>query len=212
MDPPRWAAVERWALPEAAPLRVALCAAVALLLAGCSVHEAGGLRQQPRPDAAQPGATGVRSPSDALAQTDLGDRPAAAEQHALTIFLGSQTFAYHEDGRLIASGPVSTGTTQHPTPTGEFRVLSKDADKRSGSYTNYFDQPTPMPYALQFHGPYFVHEGWLPGYADSHGCVRLHHDDARLVFERMRLGDPILVTETAQAGRVTGYRAPFPLF
>lgn len=126
----------------------------------------------------------------------------------MTIFLGSQTFEYREDDRLVASGAVSTGTAQHPTPKGDFRVLSKDADKRSGSYTNYFGQPTPMPYALQFHGPYFVHEGWLPGYADSHGCVRLHHEDARFLFDRLRVGDRIQVTGASGAGAWS----LFPLF
>ena len=48
---------------------------------------------------------------------------------------------------------------------GKFQVLSKDKDKRSSKYTNYYDDNTPMPYSLQFHGPYFIHEGWLPGYA-----------------------------------------------
>jgi lipoprotein-anchoring transpeptidase ErfK/SrfK len=74
-------------------------------------------------------------------------------------------------------------------------VLSKDADKRSGSYTNYFEQPTPMPYALQFYGPYYVHEGWIAGRPESHGCVRLHYEDAKFVFERIRVGDKVAVVD-----------------
>ena len=93
----------------------------------------------------------------------------------------------------MASGRVSTGTPEHPTPTGDFRVLSKDINKRSGKYTNYFDENTPMPYSLQFTGPYFVHEGWVPGHPDSHGCVRLHYEDAKFLFSRMKVGDRILV-------------------
>lgn len=122
-----------------------------------------------------------------------------AQSRALTIYLGSQTFEYVEDDRVVASGPISSGSAEHPTPTGSFRVLSKDKDKRSGKYTNSFDQNTPMPYSLQFYGPYFIHEGWLPGYADSHGCVRLSYEDARLLFSRMKVGDPVQVVAQGEA-------------
>ncbi len=122
-----------------------------------------------------------------------------AQRRALTVFIGSQTFEYVEDGRVLLSGPISSGTAKHPTPTGEYRVLSKQIDKRSGKYTNDFNDPTPMPYSLQFHGPYFVHEGWVSGHPDSHGCVRLRYEDARLLFERMQLGDPIRIKRSGVA-------------
>lgn len=122
-----------------------------------------------------------------------------AQSRALTIFVGSQTFEYVEDDRVLLSGPISSGTAKHPTPTGEYRVLSKQIDKRSGKYTNELNEPTPMPYSLQFHGPYFVHEGWVPGHPDSHGCVRLRYEDARLLFERMQLGDPIVIKQSGVA-------------
>ncbi|WP_295388214.1 L,D-transpeptidase [uncultured Thiodictyon sp.] len=124
-----------------------------------------------------------------------------AQSRDLTVFIDTQTFEYVEDGQTVLSGPVSSGNAQHPTPTGDYRVLTKQIDKRSGKYTNDFNQPTPMPYSLQFRGPYFVHEGWVPGYPDSHGCIRLRYEDARLLFDRIQLGDPILV-KRAGAARV----------
>jgi lipoprotein-anchoring transpeptidase ErfK/SrfK len=135
-----------------------------------------------------------------------------ARSRALTIFLGSQTFEYVEDGRVFASGEVSSGSASHPTPSGNFRVLSKDENKRSGKYTNYFDENTPMPYSLQFHGPYFVHEGWLPGHADSHGCVRLHYEDARLLFARIKVGDAIRVKKNGRARSSKPLAYLFPVF
>lgn len=122
-----------------------------------------------------------------------------AQTRALTIFLNSQTFEYVEDDHVLLSGQVSTGTPQHPTPSGSFRVLSKILNKTSGKYTNYFNLPTPMPYSLQFYGPYFVHEGWVPGHPDSHGCIRLHYEDARLLFHRIRTGDPVTVVKEGVA-------------
>lgn len=134
------------------------------------------------------------------------------DKRFLTIFLGSQTFEYVEDGRVITSGEISSGTAAHPTPTGSFRVQSKDRNKRSGSYTNYFDQNTPMPYSLQFYGPYFIHEGWIPGYPDSHGCVRLHYEDARFLFDRMRVGDRVVVAASGSARSESPWGGVFPVF
>lgn len=137
-----------------------------------------------------------------------------ARKRALNIYLGSQTFEYREDDRVFASGTISSGSPEHPTPAGSFRVLSKDEDKRSGKYTNYYDQNTPMPYALQFKGPYYIHEGWLPGHADSHGCVRLQYEDAKLLFSRVQVGDPVQVKHEGRArpSNPLGDAFPFPLF
>ncbi len=96
---------------------------------------------------------------------------------------------------VVRTGAVSSGTPAHPTPKGRFAVLSKNKDKVSSKYTNAFDFSTPMPYAMQFHGNYFIHEGWVPWYADSHGCVRLRYEDAKFLFDRMKVGDPVVVTD-----------------
>lgn len=119
----------------------------------------------------------------------------AADSRALKILLGERRFEYYEDEQVVWSGKISAGVEQHPTPRGEFRVTAKDIDKRSGSYTNYFDWPTPMPYALQFSGPYWVHEGYVPNENASHGCVRLRHEDAKFVYARMKVGDAVTVVE-----------------
>jgi lipoprotein-anchoring transpeptidase ErfK/SrfK len=163
--------------------------ALALAIAGCA--------HQPPMPAEQVSAD--RAGTKDRSETDPRYTLPPAKDRSLTIFLGSQTFEYVEDDRIVASGAISSGSAAHPTPAGNFRVLSKDKDKRSGKYTNYFDQNTPMPYSLQFYGPYFIHEGWVPGYPDSHGCVRLHYEDARLLFARIRVGDRVLVKQEGSA-------------
>jgi len=118
-----------------------------------------------------------------------------AEKRQLDIRLASQRFNYFEDDQLVWTGLISSGTAQHPTPAGSYQVQAKDIDKHSGSYTNSFDRPTPMPYALQFRGPYWVHEGYATGEPESHGCVRLRHADAKFVYERIKVGDRIVVAD-----------------
>jgi hypothetical protein len=162
-----------------------------LLLSGCASAPPGPETAQPNPE---PGAV------------EPQPLPPARSRN-LRIDLNAQSFHYVEDGRVVRSGPISAGSAEHPTPTGRFKVLSKEKDKVSRSYTNAFDMPTPMPYALQFHGPYYVHEGWLPGYPDSHGCVRLHYEDARFVFERIRRGDPVLINGSGGSRRTAATTA-----
>jgi lipoprotein-anchoring transpeptidase ErfK/SrfK len=177
------------------------------LLAGCASTPPG---PGPATEAALRAATS-RVPTDPADKDPRYALP-QAQSRALNLYLGSQTFEYVEDDRVIASGEISSGTAEHPTPAGDFRVQSKVKDKRSGSYTNYFNQNTPMPYALQFHGPYWVHEGWLPGYADSHGCVRLSYEDAHFLFSRMKVGDPIRVKREGEARAASPFPDLFPVF
>ena len=116
-----------------------------------------------------------------------------AESRELRFYLNRQMFDYFEDGELLVSGPISSGKAGHTTPTGTFSVLAKEKDKESSLYTNEVGTQAWMPYAIQFHGNYFIHEGWLPGYPASHGCIRLGHLQAKLLFERMKIGDPVTV-------------------
>jgi len=118
-----------------------------------------------------------------------------AQSRALRFYLGTQTFQYSEDGEVVVAGPIASGKASSPTPTGKFRVLSKDEDKESSRYDNEIGTPAWMPFSMQFYGNYFLHEGYLPGQPASHGCIRLGHYDARLLFERMKVGDPVIVSK-----------------
>lgn len=148
----------------------------------------------------EPGAAASASASAPVSQVvdPLPPDPAtlaSAEKRQLDIRLAEQRFNYFEDDQLVWTGPISSGTPEHPTPRGKYLVQSKDINKRSGSYTNFFDRPTPMPYALQFTGPYYVHEGYVTGQPESHGCVRLRHEDAKFVYSRIGVGDRIVVDD-----------------
>lgn len=137
---------------------------------------------------------------EAIDSTDKGedasesDQDAAAKTRALTLSISEQQFTYLEDGEVVRTGAISSGAPGYPTPTGNFSVLYKEQDKVSSRYTNQLGMQAWMPYAIQFKGNYFLHEGWLPGYPDSHGCVRLGAHDARFLFETLQLGDAVVVT------------------
>jgi hypothetical protein len=45
--------------------------------------------------------------------------------------------------------------------------------------------PAPMPYFMEFRKYVGMHAGYLPGYAASHGCVRMPRDLAAESFVRV---------------------------
>ena len=84
---------------------------------------------------------------------------------------------YH-DGELVETTPVSTGKPGHETPTGVFHIIYRDRTHYSRKYH------APMPYA-QFITDYGIalHAGHVPGYAASHGCIRLPADVAKRLWD-----------------------------
>ncbi len=133
------------------------------------------------------------APDDPVLEDEDTETVDADKTRALRLSIEGQQFTYLEDGEVVRTGPISSGAEGSPTPTGNFSVLSKDKDKVSSRYTNQLGMQAWMPYAIQFNGHYFLHEGWLPGHPDSRGCVRLGEKDARFLFETLQIGDEVVV-------------------
>ncbi|MCX6179798.1 MAG: L,D-transpeptidase [Chlorobiales bacterium] len=111
-------------------------------------------------------------------------------EREIRIFLGLQYFGAYENGQLFFWGPVSSGKKDKSTPPGKFFVNYKQRFKFSVKYEN-----APMPFSINYHNGYFIHQQSLPGYPASHGCVRLLPDDAERLFFWARLRDPVTVAK-----------------
>jgi hypothetical protein len=122
-------------------------------------------------------------------------KEAAEAEKFILISLDQQFLGAYEWGALVKAFPVSSGQESYPTPTGRFSILEKDVDHESNLYTLPSGEPFPMDFGLRFNGPYWIHAGPLPGWPDSHGCIRLMREDARWLFEWSRVGTPTLVTD-----------------
>jgi hypothetical protein len=85
---------------------------------------------------------------------------------------------------------VSTGTKGRETPAGVFAILEKRKDHRSSLYD---DAWMPHMQRLTWNGIAF-HGGPLPGYAASHGCVRMPYGFAEKVFDKTRVGMRVIVS------------------
>jgi hypothetical protein len=110
----------------------------------------------------------------------------------LVIDINSQSWHHFEHGNLMNSGVVSTGSSGTSTPRGHFRAGIKQRYKRSSLYPKPRGG-APMNYAIQVRGDIFLHEGYLPGYPASHGCIRVWTSDAKYLWRNIRRGDKIVV-------------------
>jgi hypothetical protein len=119
----------------------------------------------------------------------------------IVISKASQTMFVFSDGAHWASTPISSGKRRHETPSGVFPILQKHKFHRSNLYSN---APMPFMQRLTWDGV-ALHAGRVPGYAASHGCVRMPHAFAQALFMLTKastttvvIGDEPLETE-AQA-------------
>ncbi|MDO7841807.1 L,D-transpeptidase family protein [Sphingomonas immobilis] len=95
--------------------------------------------------------------------------PANATGTRIVISIADQKLYVYRGATLLAVSAVSTGKPGHDTPTGEFKILQKQVDHKSSLYD---DAPMPYMQRLTWDGV-AIHAGRDPGFADSHGCVRV---------------------------------------
>jgi lipoprotein-anchoring transpeptidase ErfK/SrfK len=107
----------------------------------------------------------------------------------IAISIGSQRLSLYRDGVRVGQSPVSTGTPGHPTPMGVFSVIEKDRFHRSNLYG---DAPMFFMQRVTWSGV-AMHEGMLPGYAASHGCIRLPRDFAARLWPTTKLGVRVII-------------------
>ncbi len=116
----------------------------------------------------------------------------------VVVNIATQRVVAYRNGVPIAVSTVSTGKAGHRTPTGVFTILQKAKWHRSSKYSN---APMPFMQRLTWYG-IALHAGNLPGYPASHGCIRLPHEFARLLFDETALGMTVIVTNQAPALRI----------
>jgi lipoprotein-anchoring transpeptidase ErfK/SrfK len=113
--------------------------------------------------------------------------------------------------------PISSGKSVGMTPTGSFTVIEKDANHRSNIYGEFVDRSgrtvrsgvslkvdsapsgthyvgAPMKFFMRLtHTGVGMHVGILPGYPASHGCIRLPAEIAPLIYQKVKLGTPVVI-------------------
>ncbi len=103
---------------------------------------------------------------------------------SIAIDISTQSMKVSADGRTIYNFDVSTGRKGYTTPTGNYKPIRMHKMWYSSKYEN-----SPMPFSIFFYGGYAIHgTGDLKnlGRVASHGCVRLHPDNAEKLFNLVK--------------------------
>ena len=136
----------------------------------------------------------------------------------IVVHIGEQKAYFYKGKHVVGESTVSTGKPGFSTPPGHYHVVSKDRDHVSTEFGDYVDDygnvvrsnidarkdrrppgthfdGARMPYAMFFNGGYAMHQGYVPPFAASHGCIRVPQGMARPFFENAPEGTPVIVTE-----------------
>src|ERR1700716_759558 len=157
--------MRRWGPPAIATL--AAMAALTALTADAAARQA-----RPAPPSGEP-APGVEG-----------------EPIMAIVSIKTQQVTFYDADGWIWRAPVSTGVKERETPAGVFAVLEKDKDHHS---TMYDDAWMPNMQRITWNGV-ALHGGPLPGYAASHGCVRMPYGFAEKLFDKVRIGTRVIIS------------------
>jgi lipoprotein-anchoring transpeptidase ErfK/SrfK len=154
-----------------------------------------------------------RAPHDDVSYWDdsAGEGPAS-----IRISLTDQKAYFYKGQDLVGVSALSSGREGFSSPTGSFKIQLKDRDHKSSLYGDYVDKegtvlmrdidvkkdPKPpgaifdgakMPFFMKITGGVGMHEGFLPGYPASHGCIRMPGFMAEKFFENVQVGTPVVI-------------------
>jgi L,D-transpeptidase catalytic domain len=127
-------------------------------------------------------------------------KPRAPQQEAMAtpqgpllvvVSIGTQRLSvYDKNGRVLES-PVSSGQAGFETPQGVFAIIERNREHFSNIYN---EAPMPNMQRITWSGV-AMHAGRLPGYAASHGCIRLPMNVSDRLFSMSKLGTRVVVMD-----------------
>lgn len=137
---------------------------------------------------------------------------------SVVVDLRNQRAEFYKGQQLVGVSAISSGKDGHLTPPGNYKILEKVVDKHSNAYGSIVDnvtgetvnpdatprtptppgthyEPAPMPYWMRLtNNGVGMHAGFLPGYAASHGCIRMPRHMAETFHRNVAVGTPVRVT------------------
>jgi lipoprotein-anchoring transpeptidase ErfK/SrfK len=136
----------------------------------------------------------------------------------IVVHLTDQKAYFYKGKHLVGESTVSTGKPGFSTPPGHYTIVSKDKNHFSSEFGDYIDSegnvvvqnidvrkdrkprgthfdPAKMPYCMHFNGGYAMHQGYVPPFAASHGCIRVPEGMAERFYNNAPVGTPMTVTE-----------------
>jgi hypothetical protein len=145
------------------------------------------------------------------------DGDSAPGSPLIKINRSQQKAFFYKGGVLVGISRISSGKEDHGTPSGNYKIKSKDKDHTSSLYGVFKDKTTgmttndnvdirvdkpkpsetfynaPMPNFMEVMPSIGMHTGYLPGYAASHGCIRMPHHMSEHFFDNVQVGTPVII-------------------
>lgn len=135
---------------------------------------------------------------------------------SVRISLAKQRAYFYKGGQLAGVSRISSGREGLGTVTGNYHIIQKDRHHESSLFGSYLDangvviqkdvntrhdaKPegasyagAKMPYWMRITGGTGMHEGFLPGYPASHGCIRMPGLMAAAFFRSVEVGTPVSI-------------------
>lgn len=106
----------------------------------------------------------------------------------IKINIASYTLALYKSGALYKTYPVSVGKPKTPTPKGNWIITKKGLwGDQFGGHFMQLSVPTGI------YGIHGTNKPWTIGQALSDGCIRMHNNDAKDVYDLIPLGTPVTI-------------------
>lgn len=159
----------------------------------------------------------LKSTPDQVVNGGFWDKPAhLTGAPCIVIDTQLQQATYYVGNQIVGRSTISSGKAGHGTPCGKFKILSKDIDHKSSTYGSIVDaagnvmvadykagQPipaggqykgAPMNFGMQITNTgIWMHEGLVTAAPESHGCIRLPREMAKIFFENTAVGTPVII-------------------
>jgi lipoprotein-anchoring transpeptidase ErfK/SrfK len=137
---------------------------------------------------------------------------------SVIIYLKEQRAYFYKADQLVGISQVSAGREGHNTPIGNYKIMQKDPNHASNLYGDYVDvagnvvqkdvengkdpkppgaifKGAPMPFFMRITGGVGMHQGYLPGYPASHGCIRMPGKMAEAFYNNVQVGTPVQIVD-----------------
>lgn len=145
----------------------------------------------------------TNTPPPTFVSTSGGIKPAvrplgvAADERWIDVDLSSQVLVAFEGNEPIFDTYISSGTYDHPTVTGQFRIWIKyESQTMDGTLLGYDYYLENVPYVMYFYNDYALHGTfWHNNFGTpmSHGCVNMRTSDAQWVYSWAGVGTVVNV-------------------
>lgn len=125
-----------------------------------------------------------------MMQLLLGCDPDKEERWVKLDLSEQRAWVYNMDNEVLFETKVSTGKKGYRTPTGSFVITNKYRHWTSTIYG------ASMPYFQRLScGAFGFHQGYVPNYPASHGCLRVPAGNASKLYKLTQIGDRVEIVE-----------------